>query len=160
MILKTILDEDFTNYKLPSMFLAFPRCTWKCPLEGGFDVEICQNHPIAQMPDIEISIEAIYKRYINNPITSAIVCGGLEPLESFWELLDLINYFRSHNCNDTFVIYTGFNKTEIQTEISHLKGFKNIIIKYGRYVPNNQPHYDPILGVNLISDNQYAEQIS
>ena len=36
----------------------------------------------------------------------------------------------------------------------------NIIIKFGRFVPMQQPHFDPILGVNLASDNQYAKQIS
>ena len=35
-----------------------------------------------------------------------------------------------------------------------------IIIKYGRFIPNQQKHYDEILGVYLASDNQYAEKIS
>ena len=38
--------------------------------------------------------------------------------------------------------------------------FKNIIIKFGRYIPNQQAHYDDILGVNLASNNQYAIKIS
>ena len=38
-------------------------------------------------------------------------------------------------------------------------GFTNIIIKFGRYIPNQKPHYDEVLGVNLASDNQYAERI-
>ena len=37
--------------------------------------------------------------------------------------------------------------------------FKNIIIKFGRYVPNQKEHYDEILGINLASSNQYAEVI-
>ena len=41
-----------------------------------------------------------------------------------------------------------------------LSYFDNIIIKFGRYIPNKQSHYDNILGVNLASDNQYAVKIS
>ena len=41
-----------------------------------------------------------------------------------------------------------------------LYDYKNIIIKYGRYIPNQTPHRDEVLGVNLASDNQYAERIS
>jgi hypothetical protein len=37
--------------------------------------------------------------------------------------------------------------------------YKNIIIKYGRYIPNQTPHYDEVLGVYLASDNQYAVRI-
>ena len=38
--------------------------------------------------------------------------------------------------------------------------FKNIIIKFGRYIPNRNNKYDEILGVTLASDNQFAEKIS
>ena len=41
-----------------------------------------------------------------------------------------------------------------------LKNYDNIIIKYGRYIPNQPSRYDSILGVTLASDNQYAERIS
>ena len=33
-----------------------------------------------------------------------------------------------------------------------------IIVKFGRFRPNQEPHYDEVLGVNLISDNQYAKE--
>ena len=33
-----------------------------------------------------------------------------------------------------------------------------LVIKYGRYVPDQQPHFDEVLGVNLASDNQYARR--
>ena len=46
----------------------------------------------------------------------------------------------------------------------HIKAFEkvfrmygNIIVKYGRYVPNQKPHYDELLGILLASDNQYAK---
>ena len=41
-----------------------------------------------------------------------------------------------------------------------LKKYSNIIIKFGRFIPNQKPHYDPVLGVELASDNQYGEKIS
>ena len=49
---------------------------------------------------------------------------------------------------------------EIAEQVEKLKGFKNIIIKFGRFIPNNSGRYDDLLGVHLASDNQYAEQIS
>ena len=53
-----------------------------------------------------------------------------------------------------FVIYTGYNENEILNQIDRLKKFENIILKIGRYRPNNKSHYDDILGINLVSDNQ------
>ena len=44
--------------------------------------------------------------------------------------------------------------------INNLKQFPNIIIKFGRFIPNQQSHYDEVLGINLASDNQYAKKIS
>jgi hypothetical protein len=32
-------------------------------------------------------------------------------------------------------------------------------MKYGRYIPNNKGRFDKVLGVQLASDNQYAERI-
>ena len=29
-------------------------------------------------------------------------------------------------------------------------------IKYGRYIPNDGKHFDRVLGVELVSNNQYA----
>ena len=55
---------------------------------------------------------------------------------------------------------TGYYKEEIQDKIEWLKLYEPIIIKYGRFIPNQQPHYDETLGVMLASDNQYAERLS
>ena len=86
---------------------------------------------------------------------------GLEPLDSINDVIDFISLLRiKYNCHDDVVIYTGYNKEEIDTYINMLKTYDNIIIKYGRFRPNQTPHYDEVLGVNLVSDNQYAEKIS
>lgn len=160
MKLKGIIEEDFINYKKPSMFLITSTCDWKCCKEAGVDISICQNQPLSKEKIKTINDEKIFKRYINNPITKAIVVGGLEPFDQFEELHNLIHYFRGNNCEDEFVIYTGYYPEEIEGYIYFLKMFKNIIIKFGRYIPNSNNKYDEILGVTLVSDNQFAKKIS
>lgn len=160
MKLKNIVAEDFVNYKSPSMFLVTCQCNWKCCEEAHIPHSVCQNNPLIQQPTIDIPNQEIYNMYINNPITKSIVVGGLEPMLQFDELISLIDCFRKNDCNDTFVIYTGYYPNEIEKQLMKLKSYCNIIIKFGRYIPNQQPHYDNVLGVNLASNNQYAEQIS
>lgn len=160
MLIKTLIDEDFTNYKKPSLLISAISCDWKCPSEQGLPVTICQNQPLCKQPNIEYLTENIYSRYISNSITQAVVIGGLEPMLQFEDVLNLVKHFREHNCNDDIVIYTGYYPHEIQDKINQLKQYENIIIKFGRFVLNQQSHYDSVLGVNLASDNQYAEQIS
>lgn len=157
MILKQILDEDFVNYKKSSMFIGFPYCTFKCDKECG--KQVCQNSALANSQGIEISITSLIDRYINNPITEAIVCGGLEPFDTYQQLLEFITELRKQT-DDDIVIYTGYYKNEIQDYINELMQFKNIIIKFGRYIPNQKKHFDNVLEINLASDNQYAEKIS
>jgi hypothetical protein len=154
MIVKEIRDEDFISYKKPAMVIGFPSCSWKC------GEELCQNSSLAQAPNINIGFKTIVNRYINNPITSAIVMGGLEPMDSYQDIVDIITYLRAANNNDDVVIFTGYEKSELQDRISELYSFGNIIIKWGRFRPNEEPHYDEILGVKLASSNQYAERIS
>ena len=115
------------------------------------------------MPNITIDINEIVQRYITNPINKALVCSGLEPFDCYDDLLALITAFRRKS-DDAILIYTGYTEEEItgMKEITSipLHNFENIIIKYGRYIPGHQPHYDCLLGVSLYSDNQYAKQIS
>ena len=75
------------------------------------------------------------------------------------DLIELIKAFRNIS-NDDIVIYTGYNKNEITIQIKELQKYSNIIIKYGRFIPNCNKHYDEELGIYLSSDNQYAERIS
>lgn len=159
MKLKGIIMEDFINYKKPSMFILFPFCSFKCEKECG--EYCCQNSALAQSQNIDIEIKTIVNKYIDNPITSAIVIGGLEPFDSEQDLLDLITCIRV-STQDDIVIYTGFTKEEIKKKeiYQYLLSYKNIIIKFGRFIPNQKPHYDNVLGVNLASDNQYAERIT
>ena len=157
MIVKEIRDEDFTSYKKPAMVIGFPRCSWKCEKECG--ERVCQNSALAQSPDIEVKYSDIIQRYIENKITSAVIIGGLEPFDTYLQLIEFIELFRNKT-NDDIVIYTGYCKNEINKFINNLSQFKNIIVKYGRFIPGHKPHYDEVLGVKLASDNQYAEVIS
>ncbi len=155
MRVKNIIDEDFVNYKKPSMFIATCYCDWKCCTEQGLNISVCQNSVTAQQKTIDIPADEIFRRYVNNPISQAVVFGGLEPIKQFDEVVEVISIFRENNNNDTFVIYTGYDLNEISRECEYLKrNFSNIILKTGRYVPNNKRHYDSVLGINLISDNQ------
>jgi hypothetical protein len=157
MLLKGIIDCDTINYKKLSMVLEFPYCNFKCDKECG--QAVCQNSELALAPSVEIAISDIIEHYLNNPLTEAIVCQGLEPFNSLGELLKFIDAFRTV-CNDDIVVYTGYKKEEIYPYLEFFKRYRNIIIKYGRFIPDDEPHYDEILGVNLASDNQYAERIS
>ena len=160
MKLKGINTEDFVNYKKPSMFLITSYCDFKCCKELNIDVGICQNEPLAQSKIKDMSLEYLYDKYRDNPITKSIVFGGLEPFLQFEELLSFIQYFRDRNCLDDIVIYTGYYKEEIEDKIQKLQEYPNIIIKYGRFIPNQESHFDEVLGVKLASENQYAEKIS
>ena len=157
MHVKQIIFEDFVNYKKPSMFIGFSKCSFKCDKEFGSC--ICQNSSLANSPSIEVSEKEIAERYISNPITSSIVCGGLEPFDTFEELINLITEIRS-STDDDIVIYTGYKYEEIKDKINILKKFNNIIIKLGRYIPNSSKRYDDVLGIYLSSKNQYALRLN
>ena len=122
MRIKFLVDEDFVNYKKPSMFIGFPSCTWKCEKECG--QKMCQNKELALSPDIEISYKTIVDRYMENPITKAIVMGGLEPMDSWGELRTLISFFRTET-DDDIIIYTGYNEDEISNMLKYLRCYRN-----------------------------------
>ena len=159
MRIKTIKDEDFINYKLPSMFIGTISCSGKCCIEAGLPLSICQNDFWRSAKILDIPDEDIVNRYLNNQFTSAIVFGGLEPFEQFDELLNIVKAFREKT-NDTIVIYTGYYEEELVNEIEALSDYSDIIVKFGRYKPDRKSIFDPIIGVTLASDNQYAKPIS
>lgn len=154
--IKGLVDEDFTNYYKPSMFIIFPKCSFKCDKEFGS--KICQNSQLAKEPIINFELEKLISRYKTNSITKSIVCGGLEPFDSLTDLIDLIEAFRRAT-NDDIIIYTGYTEKEIAPIVNNLiSKYSNIIIKYGRYIPNSNKKIDNILKVELASDNQYAKK--
>ncbi len=156
MVVKGIIDEDFINYKKPSMTIEFPYCSFKCDKECG--QQVCQNSALVNEPNISISVYKIIDRYLNNPITKAVVCQGLEPFDSKDDLYVFIDRFR-RRIDDPIIIYTGYTEEELKDELPILEQFGNIIIKFGRFIPNSLHKFDDILGVELASNNQYAKFI-
>ena len=159
MLIKGVIEEDFLNYKYPSQKIEFPYFTFKCDKEYG--QKICQNSSLVNSPNIKVNMDYLVTSYLHNPITEAIVFQGLEPFDSWNDMLSLIDKYRQWT-NDDIVIYTGYTKEELEQNghLTKLKNYDNIILKMGRYIPNQPSRYDSILGVTLASDNQYAERIS
>ena len=158
MKLKGIIDYDMVNYKEPTLTLLFNHCDFKCDKLNG--CKICQNSTLAQEPDIDVSGAQIWKLYTDNPLTKAFCLQGLEPFDSFMDLIDFISFIRIYKrCDDPIIIYTGYNKGEDWIAENAVRKYNNIIVKWGRYIMGQEPHLDPILGVKLASDNQYAELI-
>lgn len=161
MRVKTITDEDFVNYKVPTMFIGTVSCSGKCCIEQGLPFSICQNDEWRKSATIEIDDHVLCERYIANPITKAVLFGGLEPIDQIDELVKFLCVLRQeYKCMDDVVIYTGYEPDEIHSQLNILSQFPNIVIKFGRYIPHNNPHFDEVLGVNLASDNQYAVRFS
>ena len=157
MKIKGIIHEDFINYKKPSMVVEFPYCDFKCDRECG--QEVCQNSSLVKSPTHDIPIDKIVLSYLNNSITEALVCQGLEPFDSKEDLYQLIKFFRRYS-DDDIVIYTGYVEEELKLELVYFQTlYKNIIVKFGRFIPNRPSYYDETLGIFLASSNQYAKKI-
>lgn len=156
MKIKNLIDEDFINFKVPSMFISTTKCNFKCDKECGRVV--CQNSALATAPIFNIEDKKIIKRYLDNDITEAIVIGGLEPFDTYQEIYDFIFKFRQLS-DDTVVIYTGYNPSEIKDILKYFYEFNNIIIKFGRFIPDDKERYDNVLGITLSSSNQFAQTI-
>ena len=54
----------------------------------------------------------------------------------------------------------GYYPDEIVNYLSYLIKYDNIIIKFGRFIPNEKSHKDKLLGVELASPNQFAVKLS
>lgn len=161
MRIKTIIDEDFTNYRVPVMTVGTCFCGGKCCTEAGIPITECINDAWRHKPIIEIPDDEIIRQYLNDPISEGVCFGGLEPFEQFNEVLAFIDAFRCRfRRMDVIIIYTGYCKAEILPQIERLRKYPNIIVKFGRYLPGQISHYDKVIGVKLASDNQYAERIS
>lgn len=176
MRLLNIIDEDIVNYKKICMYIALPTCSMKCDIDCGKN--ICQNDELINQCPINADGDELIKRYLSNPLTKAIVFGGLEPFDSPFAVLPFVTALRNkYNCNDDVVIYTGYTEDELEGKsiysypnsinqnslvdlYKNLKKLNNIIVKFGRFIPGQEQHFDEVLGVYLASDNQYAKRIS
>ena len=81
-------------------------------------------------------------------------------MDSWNDMVNLIDEFRKYT-EDEIIVYTGYKMDEICQKTYWLGNkYINIIFKLGRFIPNQPPRYDEILGIKLASNNQYAEVIS
>jgi pyruvate-formate lyase-activating enzyme len=157
MVIKGLIEEDFTNYKKPCMFIAFPCCTFKCDKEAG--CQVCQNSELANARGINVDPSRLVELYMNNRISKAICFGGLEPFDSYDDMLELIQVLRE-STSDDIVIYTGYTEEEVADKVTELKSFPNLIVKFGRFRYGEKSVFDETLGISLASGNQYAIRIS
>ncbi len=160
MRVRTIVTEDFTNYKKSSMFIGCVDCDGKCCTDGGFSPSVCINNVWHTTKVSTVDDRAVIKKYLSNTITHAIVFGLLEPFLQYEEMKNFIYILRNEfACNDDVVIYTGYKEEEVADKLYELSRFGNIVIKFGRFIPNQEGRFDEVLGVHLASDNQYAKRI-
>lgn len=159
MHIKGITTEDFVNYKWPSMYICTSVCDFKCDADNK--APCCQNGELAKAPSSDLDDDIIIEKYLQNDITKAVVFGGLEPFDQYEELIKFVNRMRTkYCCEDDIVIYTGYYPEEIGGELATLRHYPNIIVKFGRFMPNREKKYDDVLGVWLASPNQFGERIS
>lgn len=158
MKINNIKIEDFVNYKKPSLFIGMGSCNWKCCYEADIPITECQNNELNGYKT-EVEVRSLVDAYMRNSITQAIVIGGLEPFSDFINLLDLVSALRAKT-EDDIVIYTGYYPHELTEYLIKLSEYDNIIIKFGRFKPNEKPVKDELLGVELASSNQYAVRLN
>ena len=157
MRLKTIIHEDYANYRLPSMLLGVCYCDFKCCREDKRSY--CQNSPILQMPAFEIDDGRLVEEYLANPLTHAVVVAGLEPFYlQTEEVLAFAGRLREKT-QDDLVIYTGYYPDEIPLVLARLRPLGNVVVKFGRFRAGDRPHLDPVLGVELANREQFARRI-
>ena len=160
MRIKGIQLEDFVNYKLPSLFLASAYCDFKCCREQHLDTGICQNAPLAQAPTQDVPDTVLYEKFSANPITTAVVIGGMEPFLQIDEVESLLSLFREKGDHSPFILYTGYYPEEVSEHLARLRKYGNVIVKFGRYIPGRPERHDGVLGVTLSSDNQFGKIIA
>ncbi len=162
MKLRAIIDSDCNHYKDFTMVLFAPYCTWKCCTECGIPESSCANHCFQQQDVKEYPNEAIINRYISNPLHGGLCIAGAEPLDSN-DLRGFLKEFRAA-VPDVIIIYTGYTADEpiVVEFIDWLtkNDINDVILKVGRYIPDGTKHIDPILGVPLASENQYAIKVN
>ena len=158
MIIKDI-REVVGDWSCNAALIATAFCDWKCELEGTLTKCACQNSHLARLPNYDLTYADIIDIYSKYDTVSALIFAGLEPLLQLTDVLGLIEVFRE-DFSDPVIIYTGYNKDEIFEALESLSEYSDIYMKFGRYIAGHKPHRDPLVGVELASDNQYFEKLS
>lgn len=146
--LLTMPRTTLNNYKKISLYVPLGiSCTFKCK-------DCCNIHYKNNKTYKTLTIEKLIKIYQENKLVEALVLSGLEPFDSFEQLMYLIIYFRKYSL-DNIIIYSGYEHNEISKKLEKLRGY-NIIIKLGRFIPNKEKIFNKDLGIHLASNNQYT----
>ena len=146
MTIKNFIIEDFNSYQYPTATIILPI--------GDPD-----ENPIFPMPD-----DGMIELFVYNDKTRALVVKNFTSLNfsSFDEVIEILRKLRvEYKQKDSlFIVYTDFNKEDIQNELLRLKSYVGpVIVKFGKYDPTLPPKMDSVLGIMLSSSNQYAERI-
>lgn len=149
------MQEVFQDYKKSALLLSTCFCDWKCCNEAGIDKSVCQNNKIAQQKEVVVSFSSLLKK-VRSSITDSIIFAGLEPLLQIDEVVQCIDYLREHNVKKDIIIFTGYYLEEIDHNTLERLSDKRVILKCGRYIPNRPSVFDQVLGITLVSDNQYG----
>lgn len=145
MIVKEFIIEDFNSYQYPSSTIIFPNNA--------------ADQPILDIPDKGIIETSIYNRK-----AKALVVKNLTPINDgyFEDVLELLRKLRVeyHKTDFMFILYTDYNKEDIQDKIYEMRAYVGpVIVKFGKHDPALPPKWDSVLGIPLSSSNQYAERI-
>jgi len=153
MKLKQILHETYGDYKECSMLLIADNCINKC--EG------CHNQHLLQLESKIFPDEEIIKRFVENPLSKAIIFGGLEPMDQAEEVEKFIFTAINMGIACPIIIYTSYNPLSYVFRCSNvMEAIKQylgkVIIKHGPYKKDLKPVFNEDLGVTLASSNQYT----
>ncbi len=152
------IETTFTDYKECGLKIATPSCTFKCCREQGMSDFSCGNYALESSEPIPITITHLLG-YFDTRIHKCLIFGGLEPFDTYDDMYNIIDAFVEVYEDCPIIIYSGYMPNEVDYKTRNLKkSFPNtkFIVKYGRYIPNMMPKKDELLGVTLVSGNQFA----
>lgn len=153
------LQEVFQDYKKYSLLIGVCFCDWKCCLESGIPVTVCQNHNLESAKFFEVSFDYVLKT-LNESYADALIIGGLEPFMQTDEVVQLLKFLRENGVKKDLLVYTGYYLEEIDSYTIGLLSDLNVILKCGRYIPDRPSNkIDPVLGIKLASSNQYGVKL-
>jgi len=96
------------------MTIEFPYCDFKCDRENG--TQLCHNWALTDCKSLKIEPARIAHLYVTSALTSALCMQGLEPMDSFDDVIEVCSLVRAVT-DDDIVIYTGYNRDEIEDKI-------------------------------------------
>lgn len=158
-----VKTDNISEYYKTNLLLVFPYCSGKCGEE-------CQNKHLHDSPINYYSVKSIINLYNSLKTHEAVVCAGLEPFDSIKDLDVLVKAFLKNKKPVDFIIYTGYEQSEIDDSFKFILSlFKDIgkksdklIIKFGRYNEKfkTDNSIDENLGIKLATSNQYTVKFS